>query len=292
MRYHFAADFVIEPCSFGQRCPADRHFGTKPHAEAHYAGLKATAEGASASPVAGVSAADVLRALSAISANEGQPLGYRKRTNLIWFSDSRISADSVLLELAQKGYLNGKLVSSSSIQDGVVTEEPQELVWQESVRYFGANVNLIALSLTLSESGRELKDRLRAESDARRVAEDNLRYLEKYGERVDGLKAQMAHLLLQKDELPKLRKDLWDRADRILRADCGQVWTHRKLSTTLGCSRQSGSDTAQKLVARGLFDEEQVHDASSGRYLKGYRFHGDAISLLGGLEQAIGPKPE
>ena len=286
MRYHFAADFTVEPCSFGGHCPADRHFSTKPHADAHYAGLKAAAEKTPRLPIADVSSHELYRTLSAISSNEGQPLGYREPASRLLISGEK------LLELAQKGYLNGELITQASIRDGVVTESAPALTTSEQIIVFGGRRNFIPLTLTLSKAGRELLLKLNAEREAQRAAESQLYWLETFGAEVDELKGQMARLLLQKSELPKLRRDLWHRAEKILRADCGQLWTHRKLSTTLGLSRQAASDTAQKLVARGLFDEQQVHDASTGRYLKGYRFQGSAITLLGGLEQAIGPKPE
>lgn len=292
--FHFATEFTAEPCGFGEKCPAAHHFATKEAAEARYAELKALESASLKLPLEGISEHRIFDLLHTINSNDSQLLGYRKHASSIAGAQALESTGKELLELAQKGYLNGELVSTASIIDGAVSEATTELRWWYEERQFGSNAKFLSPSLTLSESGRALLEELRALRKLRRAAEDELFELSEDAQKLDALKGQLAQLLLSPSErpFPKVTKDLRARADRLLKAGRGASWTNRELAVELGCSRQAASDTARKLVARGVLSEERVYEYRSGRTLQAYRANLLPIELLGGLGKVLGAEPE
>lgn len=292
--YHFARGIVPEPCSFGGHCPAEHHFLSESDAIAEYKKQHAIEWTFPEPPVEGMHVNGIARALEVIIASEDQPLGFRKEARDISQTDSLEHIGGVLLALARKGYLDGELITRSSIRCGEVREGAPELKWFEEIRRFGANVKFIATSLKVTESGRKLLAELNAAHELRNAARYRLGRFSRDGQELEALKNSLAELIdpSPNKKLPTVTELLRERAESMLKTDIGQPWTQAKISDSLGVSRQTASDLAQKLVAFGILEEDYLRDPFNLRYLKAYRVNRTVVELVGGLSKILGPKPE
>ena len=59
MRYHFGPELTVEPCSFGEHCPAKHHFGSEREATSTLESAQRLSKRSLTSPITGLSGTDL-----------------------------------------------------------------------------------------------------------------------------------------------------------------------------------------------------------------------------------------
>lgn len=298
MLYHFTQDESDElkpvECGFGEHCPAASHYADERQALAELKAVEALANSLYQSPVPALDGEAFALALKMVAGAHREDEGlYELQELREGYTDGAI--ENILIDLLRRGYINGPLVSTTDFIEGSPQPSRTELLWIGRAQSWGRPYDRPSKTINLSAIGGGELDKIEALDAVRLGAEDKLAGFRDDGEELEQLAHDIRILLEQPKAavLPRISKLFRSRVDQLLKADEaagseGSYWDKTTVAESLACSPSAAQSVIRQLEARGLIGYVyRTH--YRGEY---YKINRAAIALVGGLEKAVGLKPE
>jgi len=290
MRYHFGPELKLEPCSFGDHCPAKSHFDSKREATSTLEKAQRVSNQSFSSPVTGVSGEDLEFFLNAILESKSPSIWGPNPATRLEGKHSEEEIQRILQLLARDGVLNAVHRTDVQFVDGVEKVHTSGILWKVETTSWGGRKSVsLHSSLELTDLGDRIFDGLRDQAMEALGGEDLIAALEADGRSVEYFTEDLARLVDHRSELQKRAgSKLPGQIQELIDGTPGldRLWTRSDIAEKFGCSISSATDIATKLTTWGIL-ERTTQRNFYGPKLIAYRVALGPIAVLGGISALV-----
>jgi len=290
MRYHFGPELKLEPCGFGDHCPAKSHFDSEREATSTLEKAQRISNQSFSSPVTGVSGEDLEFFLSAILEAKSPSIWGPDPTTKLEGKYSEEEIQRILQLLARHGVLNATHRTDVQFVDGVEKIHTSGILWKVETTTWGGRKNVsLHSSLELTDLGDRIFDGLREQAMEALGGDDLIASLETDGSAVENFTEDLARLVDHRSELQKraggkLPGQIQELIDGTWGPD--RTWTRSDIAEKFGCSISSATDIATKLTTWGILQRTTQRNFYGPRLIA-YRVVLGPIAVLGGISEIV-----
>lgn len=290
MRYHFGPELTVEPCSFGEHCPAKSHFDSEREATSTLESAQRLSKRSFVSPITGVSGTDLELFLRVILEAKAPSLYGPNPATKLEEKYSEEEIQGILQILAREGVLNATHRTDVQFVDGVEKIQSSGILWKVETTTWGGRRNVsLHSSLALTERGDKIFTDLQDQAIESLEGERLISALEADGSALENFTEDLARLIDHRDELQKRAgSKLPGQIQQLIDGNPGLdgLWTRSDIAEEFGCSISSATDIATKLTTWGIL-QRTVQRNFYGPRLIAYRVVLGPIAVLGGISELI-----
>lgn len=289
MRYHFGPELSVEPCSFGEHCPAKSHFDSEREASSTLESAQRMSKRSPTSPITGVDGKVLTLFLKTIAnpnprgvwpSNPAAPLEYNR---------SEEEIQRILQILTREGMLNAIHRTDVQFVDGVEKIKSSGILWKVEAKNSWDHHGRVSLhsALTLTKRGSEVLTHLTGQSDESSEAGRLITALETDGMALENFTEDLARLVDHRSEFQKRAgSKLPGQIQKLIDGTWGSniLWTRSDIAEKFGCSISSATDIATKLTTWGIL-QRTTRKSFYGPNLIAYRVVLGPLAVLGGVSE-------
>ena len=297
MRYHFGPELKLEPCSFGDHCPAKSHFNSKREATSILEKAQRISNQGFSSSITGVSGEDLEFFLNAILESKSPSIWGPNPATKLEGKYSEEEIQRILQLLARDGVLNAVHRTDVHFVDGVEKIQSSGVLWKVETKNSWDHRSWVSLhsSLELTDRGNGIFAVLRNQAMEAVEAENLISALRASGSAVEHFTEDLARLVDHRSELQKRAgSKLPAQIQQLIDGTWGpdRLWTRADIAEEFGCSVSTATDIATKLTTWGILQRTTQRNFYGPRLIA-YQVALGPIAVLGGISKLVGvPKDE